>query len=375
MKLEHKDLPMIFSETPIPDIFFTDYLPELSGDCLKLYLYMNFLSKHNKTVKVNDLTKKLSLSFGGNGNGSGNGNKGGGITDFLCVLEEKGLITKKPSGYIVNNIQEITLNKLYKPNLTMSEEKVKTIAKHDKRAKAIEHINNMCFQGVMGPSWFNDIDLWFDKYGFDEQVMISLFDHCYNQSTLNRKYVHTVAEAWFNENIKTMSDVEAYWEKRDHFNILKNTISKKLGKRGNLTEYEEDYIKKWVYDYGYDLDVIEIAMKRTTFKQAPTFAYLDTLISDWHERKLKTPSEVSKFIETGANKGGVTGFYGAGVNKGGAPGFYGTKNTGINGNETVGVNKNGTVKKAPSAKGISAYAQRTYKDLDFLYSNKKKEEA
>ena len=360
MKLERKDLPMIFSETPIPDIFFTDYLPELSGDCLKLYLYMNFLSKHNKTVKVNDLTKKLSLSFGGNGNG--NNNKGGGITDFLCVLEEKGLITKKPSGYIVNNIQEITLNKLYKPNLTMSEEKVKTIAKHDKRAKAIEHINNMCFQGVMGPSWFNDIDLWFDKYGFDEQVMISLFDHCYNQSTLNKKYVQTVAEAWFNENIKTMSDVEAYWEKRDHFNILKNTISKKLGKRGNLTEYEEDYIKKWVYDYGYDLDVIEIAMKRTTFKQAPTFAYLDTLISDWHERKLKTPSEVSKFIETGVNKRGVSG-------------FYGTKNTGISGNETVGINRNGTVKKAPSAKGISAYAQRTYKDLDFLYSNKKKEEA
>lgn len=299
MKLERQDLPMIFSETIIPDIFFTDYLPELSGDCLKLYLYMNFLSKYNKTVKVNDLTKKLSLSFGGTEN------KKAGILEYLGVLEEKGLITKKPSGYIVNNVQEIALNKLYKPNLAISEEKVKSIAKHNKRAKAIEDINNRYFQGVMSPSWYNDIDLWFDKYGFDEQAMISLIGYCYGRSALNKKYVKTVAEAWYNDNIKTMADVEAYSEKREHFNKLKNTISKKLGKRGNLTEYEEDYIKKWVYDYGYDLDVIEIAMKRTTFKQSPTFEYLNTLISDWHGRGLKSPSDVLKFIETGA--GGVLG--------------------------------------------------------------------
>ena len=24
----------------------------------------------------------------------------------------------------------------------------------------------------MSPSWYNDIDLWFNKYGFDEDVMI-----------------------------------------------------------------------------------------------------------------------------------------------------------------------------------------------------------
>ena len=61
MKLERKDRPLLFSETILPDIFFAEYLPELSGDCLKLYLYMNFLSKYNKTVKINDLSKKLSL--------------------------------------------------------------------------------------------------------------------------------------------------------------------------------------------------------------------------------------------------------------------------------------------------------------------------
>ena len=36
------------------------------------------------------------------------------------------------------------------------------------------------------------------KYSFDEQVMIALFDYCYNRSAINRNYVKTVAEAWTN---------------------------------------------------------------------------------------------------------------------------------------------------------------------------------
>lgn len=54
----------------------------------------------------------------------------------------------------------------------------------------------MYFQGIMGPSWYNDIDLWFRKYNFDEQVMIALFDYCYNRSALHKNYVQAVAEAW-----------------------------------------------------------------------------------------------------------------------------------------------------------------------------------
>ena len=51
---------------------------------------------------------------------------------------------------------------------------------------------------------------------------------------------------------------------------IKKSIAKKLGK-SSLTQYEEAYIEKWVIDFGYDLNIIEIALKRTTFKANPTF--------------------------------------------------------------------------------------------------------
>ena len=245
---------------------------------------MVFLSKYKKDIKIIDMSKKLSLPLKT-------------INDGLKFLEENKLILKKTTGYIIIDLQEATLNNLYKPNLTQSKETVEQISKNKSRAKAIEHINNMYFQGIMGPSWYNDIDLWFRKYNFDEQVMIALFDYCYNRSALHKNYVQAVAEAWGANKIQTWNDLDIYDQKQEKLKKIKNTIAKKLGKYNGLTQYEEAYIENWVLDYGYDMNIIEIALKRTTFKQNPTFEYINNIITDWHERSLKAPDEITAFIE------------------------------------------------------------------------------
>ena len=283
MKLEQPEIPLLFSETVVPDIFFAEYLSNMPSDSVKIYLYLIFLSKYNKDAKINDLSKKLELPLKS-------------LNDGIAYLESNGLITRKENGYIITNLQEQTLHKLYKPNLTASPEKVADIAKNKARAKVIQHINNSYFQGIMGPSWYNDIDLWFTKYNFDDQVMIALFDYCYGRSALHKNYIQTVAEAWGNNNIKTWNDLELYSQKQEKLVKIKKTIAKKLGKQ-SLTQYEEAYIEKWVIDFRYELNIIEIALKRTTFKTNPTFEYINNIITDWHERNLKTPEEVLAFIE------------------------------------------------------------------------------
>ena len=40
-------------------------------------------------------------------------------------------------------------------------------------------------------------------------------------------------------------------------NKNKNYYAKKLGKQ-SLTQYEEAYIEKWVIDFGYELNIIEM---------------------------------------------------------------------------------------------------------------------
>ena len=322
MKLEQSDLSLLFSSTNLPDICFTEYLSQISGDALKVYLYMTFLAKYNKDIRLNDLSKKLELPLKT-------------IQDSIKYLEEQTLITRKNTGYILNNIQEIELHKLYNPKVTSSPEELEKISQNKHRAKAIDSINNQFFQGIMSPSWYSDIDLWFKKYSFDEEVMIALFQYCFNRSALHRNYIQTVAEAWFKNDIKTYNDLDKYYQKQEKLNTLQKTISKKLGLTRHLSQYEEGYIEKWNIDYGYNLDVIELALKKTTSKANPNFDYLDKLLTDWHDRNFKTTNDVQNFLLQMKEK-----------------------------------NKN--IKTLEKNTGYSNYDQRNYNDLNNFYANNTK---
>ena len=126
--------------------------------------------------------------------------------------------------------------------------------------------------------------------------MLALFRYCFNRSALHRNYIQTVADAWAKNNIKTFNDLDKYYRKQEKLKSLSKSISKKLNLNRPLSQYEEAYIEKWNIDYGYSLDIIEIALKRTTSKANPSFDYLDKLLTDWHDRNLTTESEITTFL-------------------------------------------------------------------------------
>ena len=319
MKLEQNDKSMLFSNTELPDVFFTEYLSAAKGDYIKVYLYMLFLSKFNKDVKITDLSKKLSLPFNA-------------IQESISYWESQGAITKKSTGYILNNLQEKELLALYTPKLTSSPETIEQVAQNKARATAIESINNLYFQGVMSPSWYNDIDLWFRKYDFDEQVMLSLFGYCFEKSALHRNYVQAVAEAWHKSNIKTFTDLETYYQKQEKLNIVKKSVAKKLGFTRPLTQFEEAYVEKWSVDFAYSQEIIDIALKRTTSKANPSFDYIDKLLSNWNEHGFKTVTEIQDYMKE--------------LNE-----------------------KNRKTKELEKKTGFQSYEQRNYDNLDSLYAN------
>ena len=321
MKLEQNELLPMFSNTTIPDIFFTQYLPEANGDFLKVYLYILFLSKYDKDIKINDLCKKLGLSLKV-------------IQDAMKYWEEQGVIKKKNTGFLFNNLQELELHNLYKPKAALSAEQIQKSAESQKRAKTIEYINNKFFSGLMPTTWYPDIELWFKKYNFDDEVMIALFEYCFDKSALHRNYMQAVADAWSKNNIKTFNDLDQYYEKQEKLNKVANNIVKKLGFGRQLSQYEYAYVEKWIVDFGYSFDIIEIALKKTTSKVNPSFDYIDKLLTDWHDRGFKTSDQIQKFLSEMKQK---------------------TKD----------------IKQLEKQTGYQKYDQRTYDNLNSLYANKR----
>lgn len=287
MKLELSDKSQLFSCTEIPDVFFTEYMPSMNGNFLKVYLYVLFLAKYNKDVKINDLSKRLAIPYPE-------------VEDALKYLMEQNLLIKLPEGYSVTNIQELELTKLYSPKITSSPEDIEKNYENQSRAQVIETINAQMFQGVMNTTWYNDIDFWFNKYGFDEQVMLALFAYCFDKKALTRGYIQAVADAWASNNIKNFNDLEAYELKQDKLHILSKDIGKKL--RRTITTFDEELIRKWSEEFGYDIPIIDLALKTSTSTSNANLNYFDKILTDWHEKGLSTVEEIETYQQSKKDK-------------------------------------------------------------------------
>lgn len=320
MKIEN-NASLLLGDTAVSDIFIDEYLTEAEGDFVKVYLYCLFLSKHNKDISMLDLSKKTGLHLDR-------------VKAAFNYFNKVGLSIGTEKGIILCDLKEKEINRLYTPKLSTSpEDAVEKLNRNKKRTSVISAINNTFFQGIMSPAWYNDIATIFDKYNFEEEVVYSLFNYCYEKRALHKNYLFTVAEAWGLNKIKNVNDLEIYYQKYEKCNKIKKTIGKKLGITRKFSEYEEAYVEKWCIEFGYDMDVIEIALKKTTSKTNPSFNYIDSIISSWAEKGLKNKDQIVEFNEQ--QKG---------------------KNTFIKNNKTVS----------------SAYVnpeQKEFNDLDRFYAN------
>lgn len=271
---------ILFSDTLVSDIFITEYMSDADGDYIKVYLYCLFLGKHKRQVTVSDLSKKLGMDISK-------------VKQAFAHWENLGVFIKKEQGVAICDLKEKEVHKLYRPKLTSTPEEAKLSTERNvKRSQVITAINNMFFQGVMPPGWYMDIDTWFEKYGFEEDIMLALFKYCFDRHALNKNYVLTVAESWFGKGIKNSFDLDNYFVIYEKCHDIKKKICKKLSINRKLTEYEEAYIDKWVIDFGFDFNIIELALKKTTAKTNPNFDYINAILTEWNKKGLKTIEEI-----------------------------------------------------------------------------------
>ncbi len=284
MNFEQKS-SMLFSDLNVPEVFITEHLGAANGDYVKIYLYCLFLCKYNSEISPLDLSKKLSMPLST-------------VEQGLKYWEKNNLMMKKQKTYILLDLKQQEIDKIYKPRMTTSlEDAMANTAKNVARTQAVSAINAMFFQGVMSPTWYTDIDMLFTKYKFDEDVVIALFQYCFDRQALHRNYLFAVADGWNKNHITNMNELDEYYANFEALMNIKKTVSKKLGLSRKLSQYEEAYVDKWVMDFNYPLNVIEIALKKTTSKTNPSFDYIDKIISDWHERNLNTEEQITTFMK------------------------------------------------------------------------------
>lgn len=267
-------------DTPVPDLFILNYMNLLEPIDVKIYIYLMFLCKNALEQDKSSISKKLGISESE-------------LETSLDRLNSEGLLVKTTQGYIIADLKELEINKTYIPKVEPRKTKAQT-EQERKRIAAASAINESFFQGLMSLGWYTDISTMFENYSFSEEVMIALFHYCQERKALNKKYVHAVAESWYNGGVKTFEDLEEFLENYDKIVKIKQKIAKALRINRNFTKYEEQYIDNWIRGFGYDFTMIEEALKRTVSKANPSLNYVNGILSNWHKKGYKTPQDIEK---------------------------------------------------------------------------------
>ncbi len=280
MKIEDKYNPL-FGFTNVSDLFFTDYLPELDGISTKLYILCLYLNKRNKEITREELASGIKVSPAV-------------VDEKLIHLENAGLLVRMDNRIILQDINQKELERCYRSRTTgaMSDEFTVGRAVVQKRVAVAKSISDRFFGGNMPTSWYQDIDLWFDKYNFEPEVMFMLFQHCMQYNGLTKPYVRRVADDWGTREIRTPDSLEKYLTEYDLYRTNKGKVVKKLGMNIPLDEYSEDILRRWFLIYKYDFETVEIALKNATRKKNVGLNYFDAIVSDWYKKGLTDKTAV-----------------------------------------------------------------------------------
>jgi len=271
---------LLYSDTLVPDIFINEYLPALKSEYVKIYIYCLFLVGRNRSPAVQDLSRLLDIPLET-------------VKKGLHFMHNLNILSWTEEGIVIKDLKEIEINKLYRAKSTSTpEEAAESGMLNIRRRQVIEAINNKFFSGVMSPSWYGDIDLWFEQYGFEEAVMFLLFQHCGDNGALSKPYIAKVAENMHIRGVKNSYDFDRYIREYEQMKTASEKIYKKLKLRRRLDVYQEEYVDKWINIYGFSFDIIEIALRKTTDRPDAAFKYFDSILNDWFKRGLDTVEKV-----------------------------------------------------------------------------------
>lgn len=274
---------LLVSDTLVPDIFITEYLPALGGLAVKIYIYGLLLARSKKTITENEFSTRM-------------GTDNETVKAALTELAAHGLVVFTEKGFDFTDIKAQEIEKIYRPRTSQSPVNLLSKEVVSEREKMMSDISKTFFSGVMSPSWYCEIDNWFDRYRFEPQVVYALFNECKRRKKLDSKaYIAKVAQNWSNHGIVTYQDLNAYFLSYDKINKIFKKIGQKLHK--TITEYDEELITKWVEKMGFEFDVIEIALRKTSKLSSPNLDFTNKIIEEWFSHQLKTTAEVLQYEE------------------------------------------------------------------------------
>lgn len=273
---------------------FVDYfMPKARGEYVKVYItLLRYTQLGEDGVTSTFLAEILGLLE----------------TDVLKALEywnEVGLIALSTIDAYGNLSIEIRESQaIANPFLNKPEgrEKNETSAPKDEPEKTTETRNPMLqeISMLMGrPLSSADAEkfLYFkEKYGFPEEVIILLVQHCVLKGKTNMRYIETVAINWDSQGIKSSELAQQNIKKHeDKWQNYRKVLTYLGISDKDVPKPQEDLLEKWFYTYGFTTEMILKAcdISFNTLGKVE-MGYINGILRSWLKDEIKTLQDIEK---------------------------------------------------------------------------------
>ncbi len=298
-----EEIKIDLQDTPVENIFITDFMPLADGTYVKVYLlgYKYANDKENSSSFNNEtIAKNLKIPLSD-------------VLNAWTFWESQGIVKKYKAedeyNYSVEfmNLKQLYVDKIYKhlsassslPSL--SKENKSYVNNNDlielnkdeefvQMHKEIERI----FGKFVNISDKRKINQWQRQYDLSPEMIIQAFSYCVNnKKKRSMSYIEKTIAAWNRAGVTDLDTLAEFLETKEERYFIYSRISQSLGFMNRaLTEGEMTTIDKWFDDFGFSKEMVLKALENSTKISSPNISYFDAILEKWYEKGFKTPEDI-----------------------------------------------------------------------------------
>ncbi|MBE6067335.1 MAG: DnaD domain protein [Clostridium lundense] len=269
--------------TPVSNIFIDKYMPKARGEFVKVYLLgLKYCVSGELGVNSSIMASSLHLLE----------------TDVLnawSYWNDEGLIKMIPVDNMGNYTIEFldittSISSENENNINLLEELNKNSTKD-----MLQDIEKLLGRPLSSKEMTMYIG-WIKDYAFLPEIILLLLQYCVSKGKTDCRYIETIAIAWYDANIRSIEDAQGFIKKHENKWINIRKILTYLGiKDGEIMKPQEEMLTKWLYTYGFSMDIIhracDICFQRIN---KADFKYIDGILNSWQKEGIKTLEDIDR---------------------------------------------------------------------------------
>lgn len=132
-------------------------------------------------------------------------------------------------------------------------------------------------------------------YGLTCDFILMAIQYCCSIQKANMRYIEKTIAAWVDLGVDTHEKAEKHIAKLADYHSKENKVRSAFGISDRaLISKEQKMIETWFDDYHFDIAMMKLAFERTVEKTGKlSFAYINTILSSWHSKGIKTPKDAA----------------------------------------------------------------------------------